>query len=688
MPRAILLSVSCVVLVSAAAVAEPPVRDHDIQPEDYFTQGFITSCAMSPDGSRIAYTEMRWEPDRDARNTDLWQVDTRTRAVTRLTFDPAADAGPRWSADGQWIYFTSSRKRGDEEVAPYNGKTQVWRVRPNGGEMVPVTREPEGIQGYDLSLDGRTLYYTVGTEQVVDDRWKALKKSHDGVEYGHGVITCSALWSLDLESWRAEKLVDERRVIGAFAVAPDKRRIAMITTPTEELITNEGWSRVDVYDADTGLVRPLPDRRWREEAPSPYGWIVDPVWSSNGQALALRVDFDGYPGEVFVARFDGAGNEPAIDKVERPGEVSVQGAMLWLPETDDLCFVAEDHARTRVYRLRGVGRGEPGGSAVITPGDVVVEMISVNRAGDRLAMLMRDPRNPGDLYVVPTADGATAYERMTRINPQVDRWKIPDLQVVRWTSRDGTEVEGILELPAGYEPGDGPLPMVVEVHGGPTASTGYAFQFWIYGRTIFASRGWALFSPNYRGSTGYGDEFLTDLIGNKNVLDVQDILSGVDALVERGIADPDRLAVMGWSNGGYLTNCLITASNRFKAASSGAGVFDTVMQWSIEDTPGHVINYSQGLPWTNPRRMHDSSPLYQVDRVTTPTLIHVGENDARVPVEHSRSLHRSLHHYLNVPCELVVYPGAGHGLTKYTHRKAKLEWDLNWFDYWVLGKEP
>jgi dipeptidyl aminopeptidase/acylaminoacyl peptidase len=226
----------------------------------------------------------------------------------------------------------------------------------------------------------------------------------------------------------------------------------------------------------------------------------------------------------------------------------------------------------------------------------------------------------------------------------------------------------------------------VHLHGGPTSSTAFAQQFWIYGRTIFAARGWALFSPNYRGSTGYGDAFMTDLIGRENDVEVKDILAGVDALVERGIVDPDRLAVMGWSNGGYLTNCLITTTDRFKAASSGAGVFDMVMQWSIEDTPGHVINYMQGLPWSAPDEHRESSPLYKVDRVVTPTIIHMGEKDSRVPVQHGISLHRALHHYLKVPSELVVYPGAGHGLTKYTHRNAKLAWDVAWFDEYVLGK--
>ena len=144
---------------------------------------------------------------------------------------------------------------------------------------------------------------------------------------------------------------------------------------------------------------------------------------------------------------------------------------------------------------------------------------------------------------------------------------------------------------------------------------------------------------------------------------------------------------MGWSNGGFLTNCLITQTNRFKAASSGAGVIDQVIQFGTEDTPGHVINFMEGkLPWADPNEYRAGSPLYNVGKITTPTLIHVGQNDARVPAAHSRTLYRALKYYVKVPTELIVYPDDGHGLTTYKHRKAKMEWDVAWFDRYILDK--
>lgn len=679
----------------AEARAQAPTRDHDVTIDDYFGLAWVSDAAISPDGRHVVYVERRWDEQADRRNADLWVVPTSAAdgryERTRLTFDDADDEAPAWSPDGRFVYFTSDRKHGESGKAPYDGKTQVWRVGAAGGDEVVVTREAEGVECFELAHDGPALYYVVGRKNVADDPWKQLRQEFDDLQYGHGVVTAGELWKLDLESWRAEKLLGGRRVIVEMAVSPDERRIALVTRPDDTLLSNEGWSTVDVYDASTRATTTLPDDRWREQAPSPYGWIVAPCWSDDSRALAFRVDFDGYPAEVFVARFDpeGDGEVPRIVPVKRPGEVSIEGAMRWMPGTKDLAVIAEERARARVLRLRDAPSGGDVEAEVLTPGDVAVEAFGFDRGGDRAAFVTAGLDHPNDVFV--TGRGLRHPVRLTKVNPQVDSWKLPSIRIVSWKSPDGTPVEGILELPPGYEPGDAgepgrALPMVVEIHGGPTASTKYRFSYAIDGRTIFAARGWALLSPNYRGSTGYGDRFLTDLIGRENDVEVQDILAGVDAMVDRGIADPQRIAVSGWSNGGYLVNCLITRDGRFRAASSGAGVFDMAMQWSIEDTPGHVINYARGLPWDRAEEMRRMSPLYGVHRVKTPTLIHVGADDERVPAEHSRALHRALHRYLGVPSELVVYPGAGHGLAKYSHRKAKLSWDLAWFDAWVLGK--
>ncbi len=666
---------------TSSAVAAGPA--HDIEPDDYFTLGVLSNCAMSPNGKLIAYTESRWDKEADKRNRDIWVVDAKTRDVRRLTFDPKNDGHITWSPDGKHLYFTSGRKRAAEKKPPYDGEKQVWRISPDGGTPFPVTRVKDGILDYELSHDGCSLYYTVANEVVADD-FKEMRETHDHLEYGHGVVEYTQVWKLDLVTWKAEKLVDEDRVIKEFAVSPDGARIAMITTPDGNLISNEGWSRVDIHDAKTGDISILTEEDWRAKHPSPYGWVEGLAWSADNSALAFSISFDGHPSEVFAAEWQAG--KATFAMLERPDEVDIANANLrWRGETRDLCFIGESHGRKRLCALQSVRSGNSKGLTEVTPGDVVVGSFGFDRGGDHFAVTLSTTTHTGDIFLGRVGQTSENLRRITNANPQVDAWKLPQISVVRFAGADGDEVEAILELPPDHKPADGPLPMIVEIHGGPTSATMYHFRLWIYGRALMASKGYALLSVNYHGSTGYGRSFMTKLIGRENDIEVEDILKGVDAMVERGIADPEKLGVMGWSNGGYLTNCLITRTDRFSAASSGAGVLDMVIQWGSEDTPGHVINYTEGLPWSKPDAYRHASPVYGLGKVKTPTLIHVGGSDPRCPPAHSKALYRALRFYVDVPTELVVYPGEPHGLTKYKNRKAKMLWDLAWFDRHILG---
>jgi dipeptidyl aminopeptidase/acylaminoacyl peptidase len=665
------------IVLGASLMAAAPARDHDITGEDYFSQVWLASSAVSPDGRHAVYTEKRWDKVADKRLTELWVTDTRSGAATRVTFDGASKWGVQWSPDGQSLYFAGSQKKSDVKGAPYDGKPQVWRMSFAGGAPVPMTRVKDGVGAFKLSADGGALYYTTSTEAVTAP-WKGLKSTHSKVNYGHGVHDFDQLWTLDMTTWRSRKIADSGRVISQFAVSPDERRIAAITKPDETLLTGEGWSQVDVWDLKTGAVTTVTPEGWRTGHPSPYGWLGDLAWSRDGDALATSVDFDGFPSELLLVEW--RDDAPALRQLKRPSRIHVWGGLSWRGDSRELVFIGEERARRHVYSIKGLNKGEQGALKQLTKGDVVVDHYSMDRKGRTLVAAIGTPTEATDLRVVSRSG---AMKKITNANPQVATWKLPQLSVVSWKGEDGATVEGVLELPPGYKAADGPLPMIVQIHGGPTSATPYRFQYWIYGRGIFSAKGYAVFSPNYRGSTGYGDTFMTQLVGRENDIEVSDILKGVDAMVARGIADPGRLGVTGWSNGGYLTNCLITKTTRFKAASSGAGVIHQVMQWAIEDTPGHVINYMEGLPWDKPKAYRHGSPLWDLSKVTTPTVIHMGERDPRVPLAHAQALYRGLHVYLGVDAELLVYPGAGHGLTTYSHRKAKLLWDIAWFDHYL-----
>lgn len=668
--------------LQAQEVESEQTEDHRIGVEDYFSLGTLTDLAVSPRGDLVVYGETRWEGERDVRNRDLWVLDASNRSTERLTFDPADDHDPQWSPDGRSIFFLSDRKEAGETEPPSDGSTQVWRVSAAGGLPFPVTRVAGGIHSFDLSEDGKTLYFT--THMPGDtDPWGELKDTYDQLEYGHDGGEQSRLWALDLASWKTTELLTLPRTIKTFSISEDGARVAMITTPDRQLISHEGWSSVEVATIETGSVSLVTPQGWRKQHPSPFGWLQGVSWSHDGQALAFSISFDGYPTELYVAFWQGDGWRLQMIRRDDAVDVADGARLIWRGTTRDLCFLGSQKARKRVCAVPNISPQKHARIQALTEGDVVIENFDFDADGSQLVVALSDVTHPADLYLVETP---SHYRQLTQLNPQVNQWKLPKIEEVQWNSTDGVAVHGILELPPDYD-GKTRLPLIVELHGGPTAATYLHFRFWIYGRTLMAAQGYALLSPNYRGSIGYGSKFMTDLVGHENEVEVADIMTGIDAMIARGFVDPDRIGVMGWSNGGYLTNCVITHSDRFKAASSGAGILSMLLQWSAEDTPGHVVNFMQGLPWEKSEAYTHASPVYRLDRIRTPTLIHVGGDDARCPPVHSKGLYRALRHYLHIPTELVVYPGEGHTLTTYAHRKAKMDWDLAWFAHYLLETE-
>jgi dipeptidyl aminopeptidase/acylaminoacyl peptidase len=675
MPRT--LTALALALCLAAPALGQERRTHAVTVEDYFSLAAVTQVALSPDGKHVAYTEARWQKSTNDRKTDLWVLDIASGAARRLTADRAGDRAVKWAADNRTLYFLGNRKREAEKKPPYDGKAQVWKISRDGGEPSAVTRVGGGIDAFDLSADGDTLFYTAAATVTDRDEFTRLRDRYDSLEYGHGERKVSELWKLDLRNWRAEKVLAPKRHVHEFAVTRDGKRVALITTPDDKVITFEGRSRIDVWEADGGKLTTLPDRLWRADAPSPFAWLEGLAWSPDRRRLAFNAVFDAYPAEVIVTEWQDG--EPHSARLDRGG-VSVRGygtPLLWRT-SNVLCYLAEEKAHVRLAEKAFSGEAVARGFK-----NAVVSAFSADASGERLVVLMGDASHFPELYLI---EGVTQFRRLSDLNPQTAAWKLPKVSTVSWQGAGGDTVGGVLELPPDYEPGRR-LPLVVAIHGGPTTAV-YAnrtFEPW-EGRTFLPARGYAVLCPNYRGSTGYGDKFVTDLVGKENGIEVEDILKGVDALVEKGIADPDRLGVMGWSNGGYLTNCLITKSKRFKAASSGAGILDTVLEWGTNDEPAYPTVFKQGYPWQKPESYRRTSPTYGLGEVRTPTLIHVGGADERCPPGHSRMLYRALKEYVKVPAELVVYPGEPHGLTKYTNRKAKMEWDLAWFDRYILGK--
>lgn len=677
-----LVALTCA--VGWSSFAQTAERNHTITIDDFFDIGLMHSVKISPNGQQSIWLETRWDKELDKTQSDIWQIDHNTKQSKRLTFTNEKESAAVWSPDGQYIYFLG--QMGDDQgKAPFNGKRQVFRIAAGGGDAVPITKEKQGVNAFELSQNGKSLYFLGNKTSTDTDTWASLRASHQAPEYAHGERNTNPLYKLDLVSYKQQKLLDDDKVVWHFDVNNDESKIARITTQDNELVYLEGWSDVEVFNTKTQKNTILEDSQWRENAPSPYGWLLGLDWHEDNKQLAFRVDFDGHPGKLFVVQHSKQGQQTLA--IKRPGDTTLtSNDHTWRPDSQELCYRGANHGRVELYCTQ-INKGKQGKTRTVIAGDRVIGSFSFSQDGETVSFNHNGLTHFSDLFVADADRNKAKPKRISNINPQVENWKLPQISIVKWKAPDGSPVEGILELPADYKKTDGPLPLIVQIHGGPTAATPYALQHRSYGRSTFTATGWALLSPNYRGSTGYGDKFLTELVGREHDIEVNDILAGVDQLIADGVVDGDKMAVMGWSNGGYLTNALISTTTRFKAASSGAGVFDQRLQWIMEDTPGHVVNFMQGLPWEKPEAYSHGSSLTYADKIKTPTLIHIGENDARVPLGHAQGLYRALKNYLNIPVELIVYPGEGHGLSKYQHRKAKMTWDKKWFEHYVLGKK-
>ncbi len=684
-------------LLAAPLVAQE--RTHAVTPDDYFTLNSITEIAVSPDGKHVAYALAVWDKTEDNRRSDLWVIATDGKGKpTKLTFDRANDRHIKWSADGKHLYFLGNRKRAVEVKPPFDGATQVWRVAADGsGEVKAITREAGGVTGYDYAAKADALFFSKDKEHADDDEFAKLRAKAK-LEYGHGVRKVSEIHKLDLTAWRTEKLVDDTRYVREFAVTQDGKKVAMVSALDDTVVKSEGESRVDVWTHEPGalatgkIVTPPTDAYRKNPKNSPYAWLENLCWNQKGTRFAFTAVHDAYPAEVIVGSANGSAWETA--RHERDGwEVVGYGRTLgspivWLSPSK--FFVATGKSGKNNFRFHQIEGTESRDTPWLSPSSKQQELaLEFAGGGTDLAVSLHGSVSLPQLTAARRDGALWNTTPLSDPNPHVANWKLPSIQHVTWKAADGSDVGGVLELPPGYKKGD-KLPLVVAIHGGPTTSTTADLNFDPHnGRLYFAAAGYAVLLPNYRGSTGYGDKFVTDLIGKENDIEVKDILAGIQHLVKEGIADPDRVGCMGWSNGGYLTNCLITLKDspiKFKAASSGAGIVDTVAEWGFNDEPAYPIVFKKGLPWEQPDVYKATSPTYQLGNVKTPTLIHVGGGDERCPPGHSRMLYRALKENLKVPTELIVYPGEPHGLTKMSNRRAKMEWDLAWFDKYLKAK--
>ena len=660
-------------LASLCLQAQTPPQKRAMTVDDVFALKQVSDPQISPDGKSVVYVVSVVDAGRNRRDTDLWLVkaDGEGAAPRQITFNAGRDFSPRWSPDGKRIAFLRTRPESGEN------SPQIWLMDFPGGEARRLTNE-SGIGSLEWSQDGSALYFLAEEPRAIPgsgpNQMVTQSRIMPIVEDENRPRT--QLVRLELPGGAKAQVTRGAFSVSEFSLSPDETAVVFEAAPTSYFNDSP---KSEIYllslNAKDAQPRQLTKNAWSERGfawrPDGSGFIFLAGADQEFKSRSLQEDLFFYSLKEGRVEAQSLGSA-ARSSTGYPGPVTQAE---WFDPNTLLLVVA--HGTNQDVRLYDY----PSQSLFpVTRGGGVSSSVSLSRSGDRIAFLRETPERAADVWVsdIPPFQEPRA---VTGHNLFVRELALATFEVVRWKASDGVEVEGILYTPEGK----GPWPLVTNIHGGPASAqmAGFYASHGSYPH-VLAGQGVATLYPNYRGSTNYGTAFVMRSVGDRNGRDALDIEEGIDAMVQRGVADPKRLAVMGWSAGGVLTNWLVTRSARFRAAISGAGTSAWIFQYFLSDYTFGSDTYFNGTPWEKDELYWERSPLRLAPRVKTPVLIHAGTNDERVPIAHSRAWFRALRAN-GVTTRMVSYPGEPHGLQLPSSQRRKLEEDLAWLSKYLLA---
>jgi dipeptidyl aminopeptidase/acylaminoacyl peptidase len=647
-----------------------------IEPEDQFLMRNVGSPVVSPDGAWIAYTVSRTSLEDERSYTRIYMSPAGGGEAVALTADEKSAGSPGWSPDGRYITFTAARD---------GGESQVWALDRRGGEAFPLTDVEQGINGYRWSEDATRLLLTIRDpeEEEEDEDKKAnapqdpwvidrlqFKRDNSGYLTGNRK---THLYVFDVESKELTQLTtgDWDESMGVWS--PDGTRIAFASNRTEE---PDGNANSDLWIVSADLDEPT-DRPMR--VTSNEGSDGSPAWSPDGRTLTyttgIRPDLIWYA-TTHLAVISAEGGEPRLlttelDRNIRSPRFSEDGEWIW--------FRLEDSGENHIARIRADG------SALERIVSGPLSASGFDWAASTFAVQVSTLDRPTEIFTVPGVEqgnsGANADRaRVTSHNDDfLATVLIAETKNVQFRSEGGIEVEGFVTFPTDYVEGQR-YPTLLRNHGGPVSQFAHSFQF---ESQLFAANGYLVVRTNPRGSSGYGQDFSAALWADWGNPDFKDAMAGIDYAIEQGWADADRLGVGGWSYGGILTNYVITQTERFKGAITGASEVLYIANYG-HDHYQRQWEAELGLPWEGDNRENweNISPFNKVQDIETPTLIMGGEQDWNVPILNSEQLYQALRRR-GVPTQLVVYPGQSHGIRVPSYQVDRYERYLAWYDKWV-----
>ncbi|MDF3040551.1 MAG: peptidase prolyl oligopeptidase active site domain protein [Thermomicrobiales bacterium] len=633
-----------------------------ISPEELADRVMPSDAGIAPDGSRVAFVAAPVGKKGEHRSRAIWIAESGQPA-RQLTAGTADDHAPRWSPDGTRLLFQSDRlKPGDDEQ-------RLFLLPLGGGEARPLGDLSGELSQPAWSPDGR--FVAVLRQDPESPEAKARKKDRDDAVVVEEEPRFTRLWVIDVESGKARCLTAGEREVRGFAWAPDGKSLVAISTDAVEYDAVLRAGNVWQIAVAGGMPRHIACLRTMPSSP-----VV--VETESGQIVAMLADGhrDQPSDSIWVVPLGGGDARNLM-----PGLTGVVEEIAPLPGAPgQVAARIIERTHGRIYAVDVTdGTLTPLTPPALAEQGSVLDGITFAANGRRVAAIWSDATTPEEVYL---GDVQGAIEPVTSFG-EAFRGRLQPTEHVTWLS-DGVEIEGILTYPAGYQPGVR-YPLVVEIHGGPSWQwEDRAMLDWHDWAQMLASRGYAVLMPNPRGSTGYGHAFQQMLQDDVGGGESRDLVAGALAMVERGIAERDRLGIAGWSWGGYLTAWTITQTDIFRAAVMGAGLSNMVSDHGQGDIPSANLLYYPGQPYDHIDSYWNSSPIRYVAAVRTPTLILHGDEDARVHPAQGMEFFRALK-IRGVPVRFVRYPREKHGFEERAHQIDLMQRIIDWFEQHLRG---
>jgi len=665
---------SLIVLTFAVALSGQTAR-RPLKLDDLARFRDVRDPQLSPDGQWVAYVVSTTDTKEDKSNTHIWMIGYDGKSDRQITFSNDSESSPRWSPDGKYLSFTSSR--------PGKAKgSQVWLLDRSGGEAYQLTELKGRLQGYEWSPDSQRLALLIGDpdpdapdpaatptpgvppkppKPIVIDRYRYKQDVQGYLLSGRHTY----IYLYDIATKKLDRLTKSKWDESSPSWSPDSARLAFMSNHADDP-DRDPAAQLYVADAKAGVTEKqltTSDNRASRARPE---WSPDGTWLVFTEGDEKK--FGAYNMEHLMFVPADASAAPTRVKAVEDLDRGVSGLRFGSEAGSLLALVSDDRS---VYPI-SIAR-----NAIKRLLDPPVVVSSLSIAGSHTVLLSGDDKKPTDIYAM---EGKTLRQLTHQNDALLNELQLAETADVSFKSKDGTEVHGLLTYPVGYKKGT-KVPLLLRIHGGPNGQDQHSFSF---ERQFFAANGYAVVAVNYRGSSGRGQKYSRAIFADWGHYEVEDLEAGVDHVIQMGVADPDRLGVGGWSYGGILTDYMIATDPRFKGATSGAGTAFTV---AFYGTDQYIIQYDYeiGPPW-NPKAWETyvkiSYPFLHADRIKTPTLFLGGERDFNVPVQGGQQMYQALRS-LGVETQLVIYPNEFHGITRPSYVRDRYERYLAWYDKYV-----